>query len=70
MEKWVCILLVLLAGCSEQGKTQIGKFESSDMANKVIVLLAHYKVKAVLSSRRTIILLASTIIWKLKRVKY
>lgn len=52
MKKWVCILIVLLAGCSEQGRTQIGKFESSDMANKVIVLLAHYKVKAVLSSEK------------------
>ncbi len=39
MRKWVCILIVLLAGCSEQGRTQIGKFESSDMANKSLFCL-------------------------------
>lgn len=52
MRKFFCLLLILLSGCSEQGGTQIAKFESSDMANKVIVLLARYKVKAELSSEK------------------
>ena len=52
MRKFVCVLLVLLAGCSDQGGAQIAEFESSDMANKVVVLLAHYKVKAVLSMKK------------------
>ncbi|AMF96281.1 type III secretion protein [Vibrio harveyi] len=52
MRHWVWTVLVLLLGCSDHGGTQIGKFESSDMANKVIVLLARYKVKAVLNLKK------------------
>lgn len=49
MKMFLCLLLIFLSGCSEQGNVQIAKFESSDMANKVIVLLEHYKVNASLS---------------------
>jgi type III secretory pathway lipoprotein EscJ len=52
MRMFVCVLLVLLTGCSDQGGATIAKFESSDMANKVVVLLAHNKVKAVLSQEK------------------
>lgn len=44
-----CMLLILLTGCSDHDSAQIAKFESSDIANKVVVLLAHNKIKAVLS---------------------
>lgn len=46
MKNWFWVLLILLVGCSNEGGTQVAKFESSDIANKVIVLLAHYRIKA------------------------
>nr|WP_245986804.1 type III secretion protein [Vibrio pectenicida] len=52
MKKFWFLLLLALTGCGEQGSIQIASFESADVANKVIVLLAQHQVPASLSSEK------------------
>ncbi|MDN3612041.1 type III secretion protein [Vibrio ostreicida] len=52
MKKLWCLLLVILVGCDEQGSVQIANFESPDVANKVIVLLAQHQLAATLSTEK------------------
>ncbi|GLT17482.1 type III secretion protein [Vibrio zhanjiangensis] len=52
MKKLCLLILLVLAGCGEQGSSQVASFESADVANKVIVLLAQHQVPATLSSEK------------------
>ncbi|ARR51727.1 type III secretion protein (plasmid) [Photobacterium damselae subsp. damselae] len=43
------IVTLFISGCNESGMTQIAKFESADLSNKVIVLLNKNQIKAKLT---------------------
>ncbi|MGW7678710.1 type III secretion protein [Shewanella sp. S23-S33] len=52
MKKLYWIVILVLFGCNEQGRVEIGNFDSADAANKVIVLLARYQLSASLSMNK------------------
>ncbi|WP_114785434.1 type III secretion protein [Vibrio tetraodonis] len=52
MKKFYLFLLLVLVGCGDQGASQVASFESADVANKVIVLLAQHQVPATLSTEK------------------
>lgn len=48
----VFIFFILLSGCAEVTNRQIASFDTSDIANKVAVLLAQYQIPSTLSKTK------------------